>query len=79
MYKFSTTVVAVISIWISRTLQWRLNHRRIPLFEAFERDNAERNTFIAHTSPGHQDPLENWRDGTASAFGHMPALGRTPE
>ena len=26
----------------------------------FERDNAERNiAFIAHTSPVHQDPLEN--------------------
>ena len=48
--------------------------------EGFERDNAERNTiFIAHTSPVHQDPLENWRDGTASALGHVPELGRTPE
>jgi len=27
----------------------------------------------------HQDPLENWRDGTASALGHVPELGRTPE
>ena len=48
--------------------------------EDFERDNAERNTtFIAHTSPVHQDPLENWRDETASARGHVPELGRTPE
>ncbi len=48
--------------------------------EDFERDSAERNTtFIAHTSPVHQDPLENWRDGTASALGHVPELGRTPE
>ena len=48
--------------------------------EDFERDNAERNTtFIAHASPVHQDPLENWRDGTASALGHVPELGRTPE
>jgi hypothetical protein len=43
-------------------------------------DNTERNiTFIAHTSPVHQDPLENWRDGTASTLGHVPELGRTPE
>ena len=48
--------------------------------EDFERDNAERNTtFIAHTSPVHQDPLENRRDGTASALGHVRELGRTPE
>ena len=48
--------------------------------EDFERDSAERNTtFIAHTSPVHQDPLENWRDGTASALGHVPELGRTPD
>ena len=47
--------------------------------EALERDNAERNKFTAHTSPVHQDPLENWRDGTASTLGHMPALGRTPD
>ena len=32
-----------------------------------------------HTSPVHQDPLENWLDGTASALGHVPELGRTPE
>ena len=30
-------------------------------------------------SPVHQDPLENWRDGTASALGHVPELGRTLE
>ena len=48
--------------------------------EDFERDSAERNTtFIAHTSPVHQDPLESWRDGTASALGHVPELGRPPE
>ena len=43
--------------------------------EGFERDNAERNTiFIAHTPPVHQDPLENWRDGVASALGHVPVV-----
>ena len=45
--------------------------------EDFERDNAERNTtFIAHTSPVHQDPLElveNGGMGLHSALGHVPS------
>ena len=44
---------------------------------------ARYESFLAEYSqpfpPVHQGPLENWRDGTASALGHVPELGRTPE
>ena len=35
-------------------------------------------TFIARTSPVHQDPLESWRDGLPLPLGHVPRVSRTP-